>query len=52
MKKITVPGQPRQKSFLEPISMKKKLDMVACTCHPSDDRKQKENHSLGQPGIK
>jgi hypothetical protein len=34
--KITVPGQPRPKiSFQDPISMEKKLEVVAHSCHPS-----------------
>jgi hypothetical protein len=39
MGRIKIPGQPRQKSLQDPISMEKKLGVVVCSCHPSDNGK-------------
>jgi hypothetical protein len=39
--RIMVPGQPRGKKILQetPISAEKKLDVMVCTCHPSNGGK-------------
>jgi hypothetical protein len=41
MRKIGVPGRLCKKSLQDPISMEKKLGMVAHTCHSSYSRKHK-----------
>jgi hypothetical protein len=35
IRRIVVPGQPRQKSVRDSISREKKLDVVAYTCLPT-----------------
>jgi hypothetical protein len=39
--RIMVPAQPGQKSLLDSISTGKKLSVVVCTSHLSNDRKTK-----------
>jgi hypothetical protein len=41
IRRISVPGQPRQKTFARPHLNGKKLGLVAQTCHPSYDGKYK-----------
>jgi hypothetical protein len=47
-------GQPWQKSFQDPISMKKMLGMVVAACFPNNDRKLKNDKDSGpgHPGQK
>jgi hypothetical protein len=45
IKRITFPGQPMPKSFERLHLNGKKLNMVACSCHSSYDRKPKIGES-------
>jgi hypothetical protein len=50
--KITIQGQPGQNSMEDHISMKeRKLDMVACTCHPNDSKKHKTGGIWSRPDL-
>jgi hypothetical protein len=48
--RIKAPGQTRQKSLQDPISMEK-VGMAACSCHPSKKYKIKD-HGPGLPRQK
>jgi hypothetical protein len=38
-----------KKNFQDPISMEKKLGIMACTCHPSDNWKLKIERLQSRP---
>jgi hypothetical protein len=48
---IMVPGQHRQKSLEDPISVEKNLGMVVCTCHPCYSRKPESKRIAVQAGL-
>jgi hypothetical protein len=51
IRRITVPGQPRQKHSQDPISTEKKLGMVAHACHSSRGLKPKIGGSRSRLGL-